>query len=86
MDDMIMKDYTRPNIKRNPDLLILHCGNNDLNTNKSPHEISSDIMKLALELKHPNKDIMMSGIVPRMDKFSDKGIQVHYVLKYECKV
>ena len=42
-------------------------------------------MKLALELKHPNKDIMISGIVPRMDKFNDKGIQVNIVLKSECK-
>ena len=51
----------------------------------SPHEISSDIMKLTLELKHPNKDIMVSGIVPRMDKFNDKGIQANNVLKSECK-
>ena len=35
------------------------CGTNDLNTNKSPHEIISDIMKLALELKHPSTGIMM---------------------------
>ena len=70
VDDM--KDYARPIIKRNPDLLILHCGTNDLNTNKSLHEISSNIMKLALELKHPHKDIMISGIVTRMDKFNEK--------------
>ena len=81
VDDM--KDYARPIIKRNPDLLILHCGTNDLNANKSPHEISSDIMKLALGLKHHNKDIMINGIVLRMDtvKVYSQGIQSRYTVK-----
>ena len=47
-------------------------------------------MKLALELKHSNKDIMTGGIVPCLDKFNAKCIQVNnnvdILLVFETKL
>ena len=41
-------------------------------------------MKLGLELKHSNNDVMISGITPRADKLNDKGKKVNTFLKSEC--
>ena len=79
-----MKDYARPSVRRNPDLFVLHCGTNDLCTNKTANQIAGDIIKLGLELKHSNNDVMISSITPRADKLNDKGIQVNASLKIEC--
>ena len=46
-----MMDYARPTVRKNPDLILLHAGTNELSSKKTVNNISSDIMKLALELK-----------------------------------
>ena len=62
-----MKDYVKPTMKYNPDFVILHTGTNDLKSNKSSEEISDDIIKLALDIKTDQNDIVVSGILARND-------------------
>ena len=62
-----MKDYVKPTMKYNPDFVILHTGTNDLKSNKSSEEISNDIIKLALDIKTDQNDIVVSGILARND-------------------
>ena len=47
-----------------PDAYILHIGTNDPTTDKKPHEIYSEISRLAKVLKTNKNKIVISTIVP----------------------
>ena len=79
-----MIDYARPTVRKNPDLIVLHAGTNELVTKKSPSNIASDIMKLVLELKTEVNDVMISSILCRNDELDAKGKQGNFILKEEC--
>ena len=83
----VMVEYARPTVRRDPKLILLHVGSNDLRSTKTAENIASDIMKLALELKTETNDVMVSGIVFRNDSqaLNDKGKAVNLILKIECE-
>ena len=68
-----MKSYVVPTKKYYNYLIILHVGTNDFRDKKSAIEIANEIIELAVDVKTDLNDIMISGIVPRRDKFNDKG-------------
>ena len=78
-----MKDYVKPTMKYNPDFVILHTGTNDLKSNKSSEEISDDIIKLALDIKTDQSDIVVSGILAINDDMK-KVKEVNNFLKIKC--
>ena len=78
-EDMV--DYINPTRKFNSELYILHCGTNDLRTGKNPEIIADDIVQLALSLKKDDNEVALSSIIPRKDKFNDKGIKVNDCLR-----
>jgi len=80
-----MHDYVRPTLKRKPELMILHVGTNDLRGEKLAKDISSDIIKLAMEMKCDTNDVMISSLVSRGDKWNAKAIEVNGILKQECE-
>ena len=47
-----MSHYIKPSLKYTPDVVILHCGTNDLRTEKSADIIASEIITLANEMKN----------------------------------
>ena len=64
-----MLDYIKPTQRDfNPDAYLLHIGMNDLSSNKSPEQISLDILNLANSLKLDNNNVIVSRIVPRDDE------------------
>ena len=79
-----MGDYVKPTMRRKPDLIVLHAGTNDLRSTKCAKEISSDIMRLALEIKNDINDVMVSSIITRADKLNAKAQEVNVALKDEC--
>jgi len=85
VNDMI--DYARPTIRKEPDLIILHVGSNDLRSEKTADNIASDVMKLALEMRTENNDVMISSLVFRDDNpgLNNKGKAVNLILKAECE-
>ena len=46
-----MKHYVSPDLEKNPDLIILHTGTNDLKSVSSLEEIANEIISLALSVK-----------------------------------
>ena len=46
-----MKHYVSPDLEKNPDLVVLHTGTNDLKSVSSPEEITNDIISLTLSVK-----------------------------------
>ena len=68
-----MVDYIKPTQRDfNPDVYLLHVGTNDLSSNKSPEQISLDILNLANSLKLDSNTIIVSSIVPRNDENKKK--------------
>ena len=80
-----MHNYVQPSKEFNNDLVILHCGTNDLRSDKQPLVIAEEIMELASEMKLSNNEVMVSGIVQRRDKFNEKGKEVNKLLQASCK-
>ena len=82
IEDMV--DYARPTMRRDPDLIVLHAGTNDLRSQSSAKNIADDIMRLGLQMKSDQNDVMISSILYRADSLNDKGMQVNQILKAEC--
>ena len=80
-----MHDYLKP-IERDfkPEIFVLHVGTNGFPLNKSPKEISEDIVTLAELMKAENNKIMISSIVCRADSFKEKVDDVNAHLEEIC--
>ena len=59
----------------NPDDIILHCGTNDLNSERRASQITRSIIELALSLKSKDNKISVSLIVPRNDNSITKPVK-----------
>ena len=79
-----MHDYIKPSLKFQPDTILLHCGTNDLRSDKSAEEISESMIKLAKIMKTNENDIIISSLVARNDGMNDKGSEVNNFLKIKC--
>ena len=81
-----MRDYVKPSLRYNPDLIILGAGANDLKSEKTAEMISDEIIDLASDMKSDTNEIMVSGIVPRNDDISlhEKGERVNELIREMC--
>lgn len=70
-----MHSYAIPTTELKPDGIIVHCGTNDVATNKQPKEISQDIVDLAVKLKSDSTDVIISGLTTRCDKLETGSSQ-----------
>ena len=71
-----MVDYIKPTQRdSNPDVYLLHVGTNDLTSNKSPEQISLNILNLVNSLKLDNNTVIVSNIVPRKDENKKKQMK-----------
>ena len=70
-------EYIKPTQRDfKPEIFVLHAGINKLPLNKSPKEISEDIVTLAESMKTENK-IIVSSIICRADSFREKIDEVN---------
>ena len=76
--------YVQPSQKYSPDMYVMHVGSNDLQSKKTPEEISNEIIELAQDIKTKENDIIKSGITIRQDQHNEKGTQVNELLKGKC--
>ena len=71
--------YARPSLRRKPDLIILHCGTNNLRETKPANEIADDVIKLATEIKSDENNVMVNGLTT--DNLQEKSQKVNDILK-----
>ena len=80
-----MQDHVKPSVGDfNPDLIILHCGTNDLSSERTASQIARSIIELALTLKSEDNKISISLIVPRNDNLNNKANEVNSRLIHMC--
>ena len=76
----VMKHYVSPDLEKRSDLAILHTGTNSLK------RLPNEIIPVALSVKGKGHQIVVSGIVPRGDRFSKKAKDVNKCLKYNVQI
>ena len=82
-----MEHYSKPPLERNPELVILHIGTNDIKSNKSPQEIATGIQNLAQNMEEEGKrKVAISSLIPRNDsqELAKKSVLVNSELKKLC--
>ena len=80
-----MHDHVKPTVRDfNPYHMILHCGTNDLNSERTASHIGRSIIELALSLKSKDNKISISLIVPRNDNLNNKASEVNCRLVHMC--
>ena len=62
----------------------MHCGTNDLKSEKPPEVIANEIVNLAAMMKQPDNEIMISSITSRIDELNQKAFVVNQHLKVLC--
>ena len=66
-----MHDHAKPTVRDfDPDHIILHCGTNDLNSDRTSSQIAKEIIDLALSLKSNKNRISISLLTRRSDKLN----------------
>lgn len=80
-----MNHYIVPTLKLKPDVVVLHCGTNDLKS-KQPEEISENIIDLAKSVSQISEStgVIISGIVPRGDDLNQNAEKVNEMLEKLC--
>ena len=73
-----MHNHAKPTIPDfDPDRIILYCGTNDLNSNRTCSQIAIEIVDLALSLKSGKTKISISLLTSRSDKLNNKASEVN---------
>ena len=80
-----MHHHAQPSLDYNPDVIVLHCGTNDLRDEKDPANIANGIIKLAESIKNANTPIIVSSLTTRSDKFKKKAAIVNTKLNELCE-
>ena len=80
-----MHHYIKPTLEKDPDIVILHTGTNDLKKeDRDPKQIAKDIINLVYACDTDNNTVIVSSLVPRNDKLRKKSQDVNYILQQEC--
>lgn len=77
-----MKHHTIASLKYKPNHIILHCGTNDIRTRKSARKIAEKIVNVCDNIKRPDNQITISGIIYRgKDDENEKVDEVNRLLQ-----
>ena len=80
-----MHDHVKPTVRDfDPDHIILHCGTNDLNSDRISSQIAKEIIDPALSLKSGKNRISISLLTPRSGKLNNKASEVNNRLINMC--
>ena len=72
-----MHDHMKPTVRDfNPDHIILHCGSNDLNSERTASQFARSFTELVLLLKYQDNKISISLTVPRNVNLNNKASEV----------
>ena len=66
------KSYIISTAELQPEVIILHCGTNDLRQTVTPEVIALKIVALETSVKAEKNVITISGIIARKDPYKDK--------------
>ena len=78
-------DHAKPTVRDfDPNHIILHCGTNNPNSDRTSSQIAREIIDPALSLKSDKNKIPISLLTPRSDKLNNKAGEVNNRLINMC--
>ena len=77
-------DYIRTTMHRDPNVVVLHVGTNNLRSGSSSKEIAESVMDIATSMKSEENDIIVFSIISRGDGFNEKAGAVNEHLMKFC--
>ena len=81
-----MNYYVKPCIRENnPGHIIFHGGTNDLPLDKDPNSITQLIIRLAKSVVKDNRNVTVSSVIPRNDKWKNKVTEVNDCFISMCR-
>ena len=80
-----MKHYVKPTQEKQPAQIIIYADTNDLPDNKNSQEISNEIVEFANSIKTSKNNKVVSSIVKRENRFTNKAEEVNGNLKDKCE-
>ena len=78
-------DHVKSVSQDNTDPIVIHIGNNDISSNKTPETIAKSILDFATSSKSTTCDISLSNILTKKDKHQQKAQEINSYLKELCK-
>ena len=80
-----MENYIQPALRETPSHVILHVGINNVTIKEDPQQIAeSIIISLAVKIRR-NRDVSISSIKSRNDKYLKKATGINRNLKDRCR-
>ena len=79
-----MLDYIQPTLRETPSYVILHVSTNDVARKQDSQQIAESIISLAVKIKR-NRDVSISSITTRNDKYLRKATDINRNLKVRCR-
>ena len=80
-----MHNHAKPTVRDfDTDYIILHCGTNDLNSDRTSSQIAREIIDLPPSLNSDKIKISISPLTPRNDKLNNKASEVNNGLINIC--
>ena len=76
-----MRSHIIPTKEQNPDVIILHCGTNDLRKTDSLDSIATNILELATSVSTDTNRVIVSGLTQRNDQYWEKVDPLNNLLK-----
>ena len=84
-----MDDYLKPLSCKEPDLLVLHVGTNDISSAQDSRSITEGIVNLAQQFQQdsPSSDVAISAILRRADKtdLNTKIDEANKIVRQFCR-
>ena len=81
-----LSDHLKPVMRsRDCDHIIIHVGTNDLRSEKTPVQISHDIINLAYAVRQNEIKVSISGLIQRNDDLNEKVLLVNDILVKSCE-
>lgn len=77
-----MCSHIIPTKEQNPDVIILHCGTNDLRKTDSLDSIATNILEVAASVSTDTNRVIVSGLTQRNDQYWEKVDPLNNLLKF----
>ena len=76
-----MRSHVIPTKEQNSDVIILHCGTNDLRKTYTLESIATNILEAAASLLNDTNRVIVSGLTQRNDQCGEKVDPLNDLLK-----
>ena len=79
-----MRDHIKPTLKEKLGRIVLHIGENGLDSDRPPDVIAKSVADVASSMKVEKHDVTVSNIVIRANQFKEKSKEVNDYLSKLC--